>query len=320
MALQYATVAPEAVYIREQTNLNFLNDILDELLSSNVESGMLRLISWLYESYATTSSKEWELLVERELFRHPLKNLILQDPLTARSYTKPRGYAGDARLLDMIYFPGQVDLCRTSTIGKEVFRFTSHSAIAKNLRNRKKLVAQFIDAVAEKRNLRALSVASGHGREIDLSESMRNNKLGKFVCLDQDQESLKEVKEKYGCYGVDVVASNVADVIKGRTKLDKFNLIYSSGLFDYLNTRLAKKLTTCLYKLLLPGGKLVLFNITPHYEEIGYFESFMKWSLIGRNENQLLEFADELPSHEVASIKLGNINDQGFNYIEITKN
>lgn len=320
MELQYAAVTPEAVYVREQTNLDFLNGIQDELQSGNVKSGMSLLTSWLYESYTNTSSKEWELLVEKELFRHPLKDLILQDPLTARSLAKPRGYAGDAKLLDMIYFPEKVDLCRTPTVGKKIFHFTSHSTIAKNLRYRKKLVAQFIDAVAEKQNLRVLSVASGHGREIELLKSTRNRKLSKFICLDQDKKSLKEIEEKYGSYGIDVVESSIVDIINGRTNLDNFNLIYSSGLCDYLSTRLAKKLTTKLYNLLLSGGKLILFNINPFYEEIGYFESFMKWSLIGRNEGQLLEFADGLPSHEVASINLGYTHDQGFNYIEITKN
>lgn len=319
MALQYAAVAPEAVYIREQTGLKFLDDILDELLSGKVASSMSRLLSWLHESYAMTSSKEWELFVERELFKHPLKDFILHDPITARSLAKPQGYAGDANLLDMIYFPEQVDVSCIPIAGKEVFRFTSRTNIAKDLRYRKKLLAQLIDSVAEKQNSRVLSVASGHGREIELSNSIRNQKLGKLVCLDQDLESLKEISEKYGGLGVEVVENNIVDIVKGYTNLGKYDLIYSAGLYDYLSTRIAIKLTTNLYNLLLPGGKLVLFNVTPDYEEIGYFESFMKWSLIGRSEGQLLEFADNLPSHEVASMKIGNTDAHIFSYIEITK-
>jgi len=319
MALQYAAVAPEAIYVRERTTLDFQDELLDELLSGNVASGMSRLVGWLYESYTTTSSKEWELFVEKELFRHPLKKLIMQDPLTARSLAKPRGYAGDARLLDMIYFPRQVDLFRTSVPGKAIFRFTSSTNIAKDLRYRKKLVAQFIDRTAEKQISRILSIASGYCRELEISESIQNQQIGEFVCLDQDQKCLEEINKKYGKLGVNIVNNNITDIIKGRTDLGKYNLIYSAGLYDYLSMRVAKKLTTYLYNLLLPGGKLVLFNVAPNYEEIGYFESFMKWSLIGRSEGQLLEVADELPSHEVASIISGDTDTHAFGYIEITK-
>src|SRR4051812_3712202 len=34
---------------------------------------------------------------------HPLSRLIWQDPFTHHCYSKPRGYAGDAELLDYLY-------------------------------------------------------------------------------------------------------------------------------------------------------------------------------------------------------------------------
>src|ERR1700737_1086687 len=38
-----------------------------------------------------------------ECRQHPLMKLLQQDPLTSRAFTKPRGYAGDAVMMDMVY-------------------------------------------------------------------------------------------------------------------------------------------------------------------------------------------------------------------------
>lgn len=320
MALQYAASVSNAIYVRELSERDYLDDILDQFLSGDIENGMSRLEHRLYDLYTMTSSKEWKSYVSNELFKHRLKNLVLQDPLTARSLAKPRGYAGDARLLDMIYFPSKVNLASTSPIGRAVFKFTSRTNISRDLRKRKQIVADSIDQAAKTDNLQVLSVASGHCREIELSKSIRENNFERFICLDQDLRSLTEIDRKYSCFGINTVASSIADMIKGNVELGKFNLIYSAGLYDYLSNRLAKKLTKFLYNSLLPGGKLILFNVVQNYKEIGFFESLMDWPLIGRDESQMLAFADDLPSSDIASIYINNINGRSFNYIELTKN
>jgi len=40
---------------------------------------------------------------------HPIAKIILEDPYVRRAFDKPRGYAGDAVMLDFIYKPGQVN-------------------------------------------------------------------------------------------------------------------------------------------------------------------------------------------------------------------
>jgi len=44
---------------------------------------------------------EWQAIGE-EARRHPLHKLLLESPFTRRAYDKPRGYAGDAVLMDLI--------------------------------------------------------------------------------------------------------------------------------------------------------------------------------------------------------------------------
>src|SRR4051794_26007505 len=40
---------------------------------------------------------------------HPLRNLLHEDPFTFRAFSKPRGYAGDAVMMDYIYGLGEAE-------------------------------------------------------------------------------------------------------------------------------------------------------------------------------------------------------------------
>src|SRR5215471_14831280 len=44
---------------------------------------------------------------------HPLHRMALEDPFTERAFSKPRGYAGDAVMLDYIYRPRRLELTET---------------------------------------------------------------------------------------------------------------------------------------------------------------------------------------------------------------
>jgi len=62
-------------------------------------------------------------------------------------------------------------------------------------------------------------------------------------------------------------------------------------------------------------------NIDTDYKEIGYMESFMNWSMIGRNALDLLELAGGLDTNEHADLKIreGEGTLSHFNVLEITK-
>ena len=50
--------------------------------------------------------------VGRQILTHPLGELLHRDPFTRRGFDKPRGYAGDAVLIDYLYAtapPGQLE-------------------------------------------------------------------------------------------------------------------------------------------------------------------------------------------------------------------
>lgn len=322
MALQYATVKSAPVYIQEINTFAFLDEVTDMLNSGKIGQGMRTLGKNLYDLYAGTSTNEWLRIVNSKLLNHTLNDLLAQDPFTARAFKQPRGYAGDAVLLDMAYFPNKIDLSNVSSLGRKIFGFNSNVSIAHALRNRITAVANIIDKSASiSSKLKVLSVACGHCREAEYSHAIRNRQLSTFAGIDQDSKSLAFAKLEYKKFDIDINQLNISDIIRGRADLGKFDLIYSAGLYDYLGTRTAQRLTKELFNLLSSGGKLVIFNITKDYPEIGYFESYMNWPMIGRDEFQVAELASKLP---LSDLNIVNVDDEEkstyYHSLEIQKN
>ena len=59
----------------------------------------------------------------RACLDHPVRNLLHQDPFTYRAFPKPRGYAGDAVMMDYIYGLGEAtEAAREATpLGRAIF-------------------------------------------------------------------------------------------------------------------------------------------------------------------------------------------------------
>ena len=107
-------------------------------------------------------------------------------------------------------------------------------------------------------------------------------------------------------------------IIKGGFSEQRFDFVYSAGLFDYLNDKLASKLIDKLYHSVSSGGTLLIPNFAPGLLEQGYMETFMDWKLIYRNEEQMIQLALD------AGIDINNIHlyrDPMFNviYMEMRK-
>ncbi|MFV1996643.1 MAG: class I SAM-dependent methyltransferase [Acidiferrobacterales bacterium] len=322
MSLQYAAVAPKALYVEENLDFEFLDIAMAKLNSGLVEQGMNLLVSELTNLYTTTSTSAWEYALKTSLLNHPIKKILLQDPLTNRALNRPRGYAGDAILMDMIYYPKTTDLSSISLLGRKIYHYNTSTPLSRTLCRRMKLISNYLDKFAkEKPNANILSVASGHCRELKYSNVLEAREIGQFVALDHDKATLEVVNNEYGDLGLKSVLSSVSDIVKGRVNLGTFDLIYSAGLYDYLSLRFAQKLTRQLYNMLSPGGKLMLINIAPNYDEIGFLESYMNWAMIGRGKTELLEVASGLGSDERANLNVYNSSliKSHYHILEIEK-
>ena len=134
----------------------------------------------------------WQALIP-VVQNHPLLDYFLEDPLTRWSYHKPRGYSGDAQLLDYIYCDPHVaeSVANASKIGKELYSHTKNVPSCIAARERRDLLTRYVDEIAIKNGAQTevLAIAAGHLREANRSP-IRKGRLKRWVALDQDPQSV----------------------------------------------------------------------------------------------------------------------------------
>jgi extracellular factor (EF) 3-hydroxypalmitic acid methyl ester biosynthesis protein len=277
-----------------------LNSTHENILQGDVLNGVRTLMVALYEQRLSLSERAWKDLVS-VCRQHPICSVLHEDPLTQRSFTKPRGYAGDAVMLDMIY--GSPHKNDPSELGRSIHHsLVEHSNTARAVRHRRSLIADAVDQMSSGSEVRILSIASGHLRELELTKAIKDGVIKEWVCLDQDADSLRECVRSYGNDVIRAVPGSVRQVLSGKLPLSEFDFVYAAGLFDYLTTPVAGALLSRMFEMLKPGGKFLVANFANTCTEIGYMEAFMDWWLIYRDEAQmktLVEVLDDSVTNNV---------------------
>ena len=129
-----------------------------------------------------SAPESWRAAIA-ECRRHPLLNQLHEDPFTRRAFAKPRGYAGDAVMLDYVY--GREELWPepvATPLGRAIFRYTTLAPAAEGVRARRGFMADLLDRLAETiGHPHVLSVAAGHLREANLAAAVRRRRLGRQI-------------------------------------------------------------------------------------------------------------------------------------------
>ena len=216
---------------------------------------------------------------------HAFAELVLEDPYARRAREKPRGYAGDAVMLDYIYRPQPI---AASVTGLAMHRATTGLSSAKSILWRRDYLAKHIAAVLKRRRpARILAVASGHMRELDVINLPEKRDDLEIYAVDLDGLSLEECCRSYPGVNIRAVQSSAVTIRRARLP-ETFDLVYCAGLFDYLNEATAEFLLAQLHRHLLPSGLLCVANFTPDNHGRGFMEGFMDWSLVLRDEDDLV--------------------------------
>lgn len=244
---------------------------------------------------------------------HPLSRVILEDPFSRRAYDKPRGYAGDAVMLDYIFRPLPISLTQ---IGAVVHETTTTQSCAKSIIWRRNYLAELLIRTLETDPAGTiLSVASGHMRELDIVTRKTSSRNAEIWALDQDQESIEECVRSYPDFKIRPICQSISHVFKGRLPQHHFDLIYTAGLSDYLPDNVLCSLLRKLYPSAKPGATIVVGNFTTNTHGRGFMEGLMNWSLIYRNEKHLSDIVrDALPGVDFRSFcdEIGDVA-----YVEI---
>lgn len=237
---------------------------------------------------------------ERKVYK--LKNLFIQkfrkDFLYGRhiqwSLNKPYGYAGDFQIIDDMYRNSP----ETQGVGRLFDNYAQMASIAIALRNRKEDMKRFLTESIKGftgDKFCVMNLASGPCREIkelDILEKMQKTSIV-FDCFDQDEAAIHYATNLLGDKAR-FVNFRRENAIRLALKKDihelipsKYQFIYSMGLFDYLDNRVAVRLVRNLKTLLADGGQMIIANMREKFQNpsVYFLEWVGDWNLIYRKED-----------------------------------
>lgn len=257
-------------------------------------------------------------------FRKHVWDLILASPFLARTNLKPRGYAGDSMMMQMLY---ENEFRGAGLFSMCMHRHPVQTAAAQAVRNRRALIAEAVQARAQAvgngRRVRVLSVACGPAAELtDVLKRPADADRFEFMLLDQDAEALAEATAAAQAAAArlkrDVLARPVRESVRTMLRTPDvvaawgvFDLVYTMGLFDYLQQPVARVVIRKLYELLQPGGELIVGNFHVGNPSRLYMDYWMDWALVYRTEDEMYDLVAGLDG-AAATIDFEDTRSQMF--------
>ena len=281
MKIRVAELAPVELADRADAHMD----------AGQIVGGLELLVAGLSEARQSLEPEDWRRVCAQLRTEHRITAKLHQDPMTWRAFTKPRGYAGDAVMMDYLYgIHGGAEADRqASPIGRAILRHIQTRPTSQGVVFRRRHLADLIDRqAAGSGKPSVLAIAAGHLREVELSTAVARGAVQRLVALDADADSLAEVGTCYGHLGIETHHGSVREILRRKVRLGQFDLVYAAGLYDYLVDEVAQALTARMIEMTKPGGTVLIPNFAPSIEGRGYMECFMDWQLIYRDEYDMV--------------------------------
>jgi SAM-dependent methyltransferase len=300
MANPNKTQAPTAA--RNETRLIRLLDRTHTRLAAGQAPGpgliITPIVRLMHELRSTLSEPEWRVAVAEKIRGHPVLLRLYEDPFTSYGFRKPRGYPGDAVLMDFIYRDGASSIWVESAtpLGRALYRECVEHPSFSAIRARRTYLAQRLAASCrEASRPRILAVACGHLREAAVLKALPPEaRPERFVAVDRDVQSLALAQSEHADLQIEPLHLSTLDLIRADRQLGTFDFVYCPGLYEYLPDDAARPLTAQLARMLNPGGRLLIANMLPELSSAAYMEAVMDWWLVYRTAPQLESLASSL--------------------------
>ncbi|MBN1849482.1 MAG: class I SAM-dependent methyltransferase [Deltaproteobacteria bacterium] len=260
----------------------------------------------LFMDFEKEASKisDYELSIHAAFAQRMLHPLILCSPFIHRTFTKPLGYAGDYKMVNMML---QDPIQGSSSYACLLNSFFINQAAAEAHRNRISILEEQLDreirsSANKGKPFRVMNI--GCGPAVEIQKYLKRNRLMNhchFKLIDFNEETISYtreslqnvvVPESQGPY-FEFVHKSIHELLKEavsgnkNVKQETFDMIYCAGLFDYLSDRVCKRLLDIYYDRLSSGGLLIVTNVHPRNPFRQFMTYLLEWHLIYRDESQM---------------------------------
>jgi extracellular factor (EF) 3-hydroxypalmitic acid methyl ester biosynthesis protein len=301
--LSEAEVALGELGSSEQRQLDLFDSIKEPALDR-----LREFVAQFEESAARVTGER--RFVHRSFTQRQLHPLMLTSPFVHRSFVKPLGYAGDYEMVNMMLEEPD----RGPNTYARILN-TAHVAVgpAAAHRNRIEMLVSYLEAEAQRaahegRGLYVLNVGCGPAAEVD--RFLRRSELADlchFELLDFNEPTLAFARQRLERTRREFNRKteftwrhqSIHDLLREARKrpepsVNRRDLVYCAGLYDYLTDRVCTLLTRLFYGFVAPGGLVVATNVHPANPVRHYMDFLVEWHLEYRNVEQMLNLTREL--------------------------
>lgn len=240
--------------------------------------------------------------------------------LHKRAYEKPLGYAGDFRMMELCFAEEPMG---EGLFGRFLFSISQRLSMVRAAVAREAVLREALHRAVQKRGrgaapLRVLAVAAGPAMELRrwLQETRSLDRPVELILLDQDRTAHESahrqltrilLERHHGMLPVTVrcLHFSVRQLVSPRTTeehavvsdtLADLDLVYSTGLYDYLPDPVAERLTKRLYSLVRLDGRMLLGNMVEAPDTTWIMDYALDWPILYRTEGDMLRLGRSLGS------------------------
>ena len=251
-----------------------------------------------------------------------LTPLLLSAPMIDRSYHKPLGYPGDYQV--MLYYYADAFEGETA-FAKAFHRLFVQHPLSAGVCTRKDYVVDCMERELARHEQRrtpdsTFAVTSlGCGPALEVSAFIESRKTWQgqihWRLIDQEprtlevaytgaQRALASVSSRGTVECLNLAFGQLLRSPQLLTRGGEQHFIYSTGLFDYLNTKTSQQLLRALYDCLAPGGEMLIGNAKGPNNYFFCPEFVLDWTLIYRTQEEMRELASVLPGDARVEVDL----------------
>ncbi len=284
-------------------NMSFLSESLAENGGESDENlaHLSELINSLCEACADfrNIASGDDVAAARAMVQEALSPWTSQSWFMNQAINRPRGYPGDYQILEGFY---DNRVKSDNPMGALFDRWILSTPLVRSVRGRKERCKAVLEELATEEfneSLRLMKVSSGPCRELQESKILREHGELFFYGIDRDDGAVSYAGDALLQAGYDhdslMFEKKIACRVRSKNYIsqDRFDLVYCTGLYDFLPDKQLVSLFSGVSNLLAEDGMhLIVLKDSSKYD-ITSCEWVVSWTFFERTEKKCRDLIDQ---------------------------